>query len=231
MTSPPAQTKNPLTIIAIFAAIVEASALASLPFLKDDSQGLYTWFLIGFPPFLTLLFFVTLNFNYKVLYSPSDYSNENDFLKIAKGPAGELDGCNQHPTGPEPPPPPAATPAAPPPCPEQVCPGPQVRQEAIGGSRAIYIVDCQHFVTDEQLSDTISHILRPGTERERHLIILYRSPNQLNPVSVLLNHTLSQVMAGHNECVISAYDLDAAALTTLTRRLTSPRTDTLTARE
>lgn len=62
--------KSPLTIIAIFAGIIEASALASLPFLGEDSQGIYTWFLVGFPPFLTLLFFLTLNFNTKSLYAP-----------------------------------------------------------------------------------------------------------------------------------------------------------------
>lgn len=60
---------SPLTIIAVFATIIEASALASLPFLNEHSQDLYTWFLVGFPPFLTLLFFVTLNFNSKALYN------------------------------------------------------------------------------------------------------------------------------------------------------------------
>lgn len=65
-----AEPKSPLTIIAIFAGIIEASALASLPFLSEDSQNIYTWFLVGFPFFLTVLFFLTLNFNYKSLYSP-----------------------------------------------------------------------------------------------------------------------------------------------------------------
>lgn len=65
-----AEPKSPLTIIAIFAGIIEASALASLPFLGEDSQSVYTWFLVGFPPFLTILFFLTLNFNSKTLYSP-----------------------------------------------------------------------------------------------------------------------------------------------------------------
>ncbi len=227
MTSPPTHTKNPLTIIAIFAAIVEASALASLPFLKDDSQDLYTWFLIGFPPFLTLLFFVTLNFNYKVLYSPSDFSNENDFLQIAKGQPPESVACNHPATQPD------IAPAAlaaepPPPIPVQAPPGPEVRQERIGESRALYILDCQHFATDEQLTGTVSHILRPGMSGERHLIILYRTPQLLSPVSVLLNHALSQAMAGGDECIISAYDLDEAALTTLTRRLTAPPGCTLT---
>lgn len=61
---------SPLAVIALFAAVTEASALASLPFLDDHSQGIYTWFLVGFPPFLTLLFFITLNFNYQSFYPP-----------------------------------------------------------------------------------------------------------------------------------------------------------------
>lgn len=64
------EPKSPLTIIAILAGIIEASALASLPFLSEDSQSTYTWFLVGFPFFLTVLFFLTLNFNNKSLYSP-----------------------------------------------------------------------------------------------------------------------------------------------------------------
>lgn len=75
MSSP--EPKSPLTIIAIFAGIIEASALASLPFLGEDSQSIYTWFLVGFPPFLTLLFFLTLNFNTKSLYGPDEYANES----------------------------------------------------------------------------------------------------------------------------------------------------------
>lgn len=63
------EPKSPLTIIAILAGIIEASALASLPFLGEDSQGIYTWFLVGFPPLLTILFFLTLNFNTKSLHS------------------------------------------------------------------------------------------------------------------------------------------------------------------
>ncbi|MDF0731191.1 hypothetical protein P0Y43_10685 [Pseudomonas entomophila] len=61
---------SPLTIIAIFAGIIEASALASLPFLSAESQTIYTWFLVAFPFFLTVLFFLTLNFNAVSLYKP-----------------------------------------------------------------------------------------------------------------------------------------------------------------
>lgn len=64
-------TFSPLGLIAIFAGIIEASALASLPFLSEASQGIYTWFLVAFPFFLTVLFFLTLNFNTRSLFSPA----------------------------------------------------------------------------------------------------------------------------------------------------------------
>ncbi|AIR87838.1 hypothetical protein [Pseudomonas cremoricolorata] len=64
---------SPLSIIAIFAGIIEASALASLPFLSRESQYIYTWFLVAFPFFLTVLFFLTLNFNYRSLWRPSTW--------------------------------------------------------------------------------------------------------------------------------------------------------------
>ncbi|MBO9548743.1 hypothetical protein [Pseudomonas sp.] len=71
------QPVAPLTIIAIFAGIIEASALATLPFLSEKSQTYYTWFLVGFPFFLTALFFLTLNFNYKSFYKPDPAEQKN----------------------------------------------------------------------------------------------------------------------------------------------------------
>jgi hypothetical protein len=76
---------NPMTVIAIFAAISETSAAVSLPFLENKEREIYVWFLIGFPFYLLLLFFVTLNFNYRSLYSPSDFEKDKNFLK-----AGDL---------------------------------------------------------------------------------------------------------------------------------------------
>ncbi len=71
-----------MTIIAIFAMLTEASATASLPFLDDSDRNVYVWFLISFPLCLIFLFFVTLNFNYKSLYAPSDFEKGEDFIKI-----------------------------------------------------------------------------------------------------------------------------------------------------
>lgn len=71
-----------MTIIAIFAGLTEASATVSLPFLDDGDRDIYVWFLISFPLCLIFLFFVTLNFNHKSLYAPSDFEKGEDFMTI-----------------------------------------------------------------------------------------------------------------------------------------------------
>ncbi|WP_435037884.1 hypothetical protein [Pseudomonas neuropathica] len=73
---------NPMTVIAIFAAISETSAAISLPFLDNKDREIYVWFLISFPFYLLFLFFITLNFNYRSLYSPSDFDKDKNFLKV-----------------------------------------------------------------------------------------------------------------------------------------------------
>lgn len=78
-----ATIKNPLTIIAIFAGIVEVGSTTVLPFLEPDVQSVYVWFLMIFPTLLVGAFFVTLNQNHKVLYAPSDFKNDSDFVKLA----------------------------------------------------------------------------------------------------------------------------------------------------
>lgn len=70
-----------MTLIAIFATLSETSAAISLPFLDDDDRKYYLWFLISFPFYLLLLFFITLNFNYRSLYSPSDFRKSKHFIK------------------------------------------------------------------------------------------------------------------------------------------------------
>lgn len=83
------KVSNPLTIIAIFAGLAEISGTGVLPLLKDNVQVLYVWFLMGFPSLLILLFFITLNFNHKVLYAPSDFKDENNFLKLFVKPTAD----------------------------------------------------------------------------------------------------------------------------------------------
>jgi len=73
--------KNPLTIIAMFAGIAEISGTVILPFINPANQSLYIWFLMIFPFLLVIIFFLTLNFNHRVLYAPSDYKDEDNFIK------------------------------------------------------------------------------------------------------------------------------------------------------
>lgn len=68
---------NPISIIAVFAALSEASATTVLPYLDDDNRQIYIWFLIAFPSALVILFFLTLNFNNKVLYNPYSVSTHH----------------------------------------------------------------------------------------------------------------------------------------------------------
>ena len=74
--------KNPLTIIGIFAGIVEISANIVLPLLSESNQTTYMWFLMLFPTGLVVIFFAILNWNHGVLYAPSDYKDEENFVHI-----------------------------------------------------------------------------------------------------------------------------------------------------
>lgn len=84
MTNKLGTIKNPLTIIAIFAGIAEVSGTAILPLISDQNQLIFIYFLISFPLLLIVLFFITLNFNNKVLYAPSDYRDESNYISVNK---------------------------------------------------------------------------------------------------------------------------------------------------
>jgi hypothetical protein len=75
--------RNPLTVITVFAAIAEVSGAIVLPFMSENNQGVYIYFLILFPAVLVIVFFITLNFNHKVLYAPSDWRDEANFFRIS----------------------------------------------------------------------------------------------------------------------------------------------------
>ena len=49
MTEKINHVKNPLTIIAIFAGIAEVSGTIITPFIDKELQGIFIYFLIGFP--------------------------------------------------------------------------------------------------------------------------------------------------------------------------------------
>lgn len=75
---------NPISIIAIFAALCEASATTVLPQLDEENRQIYIWFLIAFPSVLVVLFFLTLNFNHQVLYAPKDRAIETPDAQITR---------------------------------------------------------------------------------------------------------------------------------------------------
>nr|WP_225777066.1 hypothetical protein [Pseudomonas sp. Marseille-Q3773] len=77
--------KNPLTVIAMFAAIAEVSGTIVLPLVDVSVQEKYVWFLMLFPVFLVYLFFRTLMKNHKVLYAPSDFKSDDSFFKQFEG--------------------------------------------------------------------------------------------------------------------------------------------------
>lgn len=74
--------KNPLTVIGLFAGIAEIAGTTVLPLVSEDVQNIFIWYVMGFPVLLVILFFITLNFNPKVLYSPSDFSDEKNFMTL-----------------------------------------------------------------------------------------------------------------------------------------------------
>lgn len=75
---------NPLTIIAIFAALAEVAGTVALSTVAKDLQNIFIWFVMLFPIFLVGVFFLTLNLNPRVLYSPSDYRDEENFVRAMK---------------------------------------------------------------------------------------------------------------------------------------------------
>ncbi|MFI0472669.1 hypothetical protein ACGLWX_08085 [Halomonas sp. HMF6819] len=77
------RVNNPLTIIALFAAFAEVASTISLGLLDPSVQKIFVWFVMLFPVLIVSVFFLTLNFNNKVLYAPSDFNDEKNFLKFA----------------------------------------------------------------------------------------------------------------------------------------------------
>ncbi len=83
MATEPKHVSNPLTLIAVFAALSETVSAAVLPILDTSLQGIFLWFVMLFPVFLVSIFFVTLWRKREVLYAPSDFKDEQNFLVSA----------------------------------------------------------------------------------------------------------------------------------------------------
>ena len=76
---------NPLTIIAIFATLAEIAGTVSLGLVDKSLQSVFVWFVMLFPILLVAVFFVTLNFNPKVLYAPGDFRDDKSFIATVSG--------------------------------------------------------------------------------------------------------------------------------------------------
>lgn len=76
---------NPLTIIALFAALAEVAGTVSLATIDKSLQQTFIWFVMGFPTLLVLLFFIILIFIPRVLYAPSDFKDEKNFMSTISG--------------------------------------------------------------------------------------------------------------------------------------------------
>jgi hypothetical protein len=85
MTEKVSRISNPLTIIAIFAALAEINATVSISLVNENLQPIFLWFVILFPTLLVILFFVTLIFFTEVIYAPSDYKDDSGFHKSLFG--------------------------------------------------------------------------------------------------------------------------------------------------
>lgn len=79
------KVSNPLTLIAIFSGLAEIFAIIVLSNLENELQKIFILFVIVFPTIVVILFFLTLNFNTKVLYAPSDFKSEENFIKVLVG--------------------------------------------------------------------------------------------------------------------------------------------------
>lgn len=77
--------KNPLVLIAVFAGISEVAMAVTLVQLPEKIQSVFVWFVMLFPIILVLGFFFVLYKRPAVLFSPSDYKNEEMYLSSIGG--------------------------------------------------------------------------------------------------------------------------------------------------
>lgn len=188
MIKPKNKITNPMTIIAIFATLSEASAAVSLPFLDDEERALYIWFLISFPFYLLFLFFATLNFNYRSLYAPSDFEKGEDFLKVMEN----ADRKNSNPSKPNPP------------VQHYVCLPERLKD--------LHIVDAR--LTDQRLefNALLDRIQPPQKNVAQVIVFLTCSDSETSLKESVLKHSkMSKKRSGSIFCV--AYNSNSQALT------------------
>jgi hypothetical protein len=77
------RSNNPLTLITFFGGIPLVSIYA-VKYINMELQYLYICLVMGYLLLLTILTFLLLLFKPEVLYSPSDFKNEENFIKTMK---------------------------------------------------------------------------------------------------------------------------------------------------
>jgi biotin operon repressor len=76
---------NPLTVIALFAALSDVAATSAMGFMDHAIQQTFVWFVMLFPVLLVVLFFATLVLKPDVLYAPSDFKDESNYMVLREG--------------------------------------------------------------------------------------------------------------------------------------------------
>ncbi|EKP0261118.1 hypothetical protein JFQ93_002402 [Aeromonas sobria] len=74
------KVSNPLTIVAIFSGVAEAFATGALVLLPLEIQQNFVYFVMFFPLVIVVTFFSILVKKPQVLYAPSDYADEQNFI-------------------------------------------------------------------------------------------------------------------------------------------------------
>ncbi len=74
------RVKNPLAMVALFAAISEVAMSFVITKLSDKLQEIFIWFVMGFPTILVFIFFFILYHKPAVFFSPGDYKKEELYV-------------------------------------------------------------------------------------------------------------------------------------------------------
>ncbi len=73
---------NPLIVIGIFVSIAEIIGTIVLPMISQELQQIYIWYVIGFRVLLLSMFFLILYFNIILYYSPNDFADQSNYLRL-----------------------------------------------------------------------------------------------------------------------------------------------------
>lgn len=218
MTKLTSKITNPMTVIAIFATLSETSAAISLPFLDNKDREIYIWFLISFPFYLLLLFFVTLNFNYRSLYAPSDFEKGKHFLKALDNtepsenndPAVSRENTKRHkPTDDRR----STSPSCPPQTPT-AGPGVQQRIQQAEVLNDLCIIDARWLGKKTQFSALLEKIQKPQ-ERQTHIILFLTCAESETALKESAFKHSSQARKHDKAAFYAAYNLNSHEVTVI----------------